>query len=571
MGVEYGRSDRPAPSESAGWPFRILVRSTLRFTRARFRSRSGEKLGGRRPVATSAAAADVVGALTKSAPGAKSIRRQGDPTGSLSGVADFAVGPTVTGLPVFLLTAFVLLVALTVGGAARQGLGSDAIPELVSLPLLAIAFPRAWPILKRSSPGLALVLGVLALPFLQLIPLPYWAWSLLPGRQSVADILTTAGVSASWRPISLIPGATERSLFSLLPAVAIFLSVLCLDRDTRKFVLLLAVGIGVLSAPLAMAQLVGGLDSGLYFFDVTNSNRGVGFFANANHFAAFEYCLLPLAAAALSELRLRSLAFLLAAFGVVIPALLFGLALSGSRSAVILGAIALIAAVPVLLGPEIAKWGKNRALAVVAVMAIGIIPLMGGLGLTAILTRFATQDVAEDLRWVFAAETGRGILNYLPFGAGVGTFPRVYPLLESASALIPEFVNRAHDDLLETLFEGGAGSLALLLAFLGWFFLAIRHALFGDLEVVGRQARAGVIVIALLLVHSLWDYPLRTIALETLFALCVALQFAPPASSEDHRGSWWLRLVGKKGGRKRRRRSRGSTKATSEPAVRAGQ
>lgn len=475
------------------------------------------------------------------------------------------------GPPFFILTSFVLLVALTVGGAARQGLGSDAIPELVSLPLLAMVFPRAWPILRRSSTGLALVFGVLALPFLQLIPLPYWVWSLLPGRQSIADILETASVPASWRPISLVPGATERSLFSLLPAVAVFLAVLCLDRDTRKGLLLVAVGIGVLSAPLAMVQLVGGVDSGLYFFDVTNPGSGVGFFANENHFAAFEYSLLPLAAVSLSELRLRSPAFLLSVFGVVIPALLFGLTLSGSRSAVIFGALSLIASVPFLLGPEIAKWGRKRTLAVVAVVAVVIIPLMAGLGLMVILARFTTKSVAEDARWVVAAETGRAILNYLPFGAGVGTFPRVYPLQESASALIPEFVNRAHNDLLETLFEGGVVSLTLLLAFLGWLFLTMRRTLFGDLEIVGRQARAGVMVIALLLAHSLWDYPLRTIALDTLFALCVALQFDPPSASENHPSSWWPRLVRKRSGRKRRRRSRGSAKSINEPPITAAQ
>jgi hypothetical protein len=51
-----------------------------------------------------------------------------------------------------------------------------------------------------------------------------------------------------------------------------------------------------------------------------------------------------------------------------------------------------------------------------------------------------------------------------------------------------------------------------------------------------------------------------------LFALCVALQFAPPSAAEDHRGAWWLRLVRKKGGRKRGRRSRGSAKPIQEPA-----
>jgi hypothetical protein len=34
--------------------------------------------------------------------------------------------------------------------------------------------------------------------------------------------------------------------------------------------------------------------------------------------------------------------------------------------------------------------------------------------------------------------------------------------------LIPDFVNRAHNDGLETLLEGGAGSLLLLLGFIAW-------------------------------------------------------------------------------------------------------
>ena len=481
------------------------------------------------------------------------------------GPSGFVVGAIVKSLLFFSLTAFTLLIALTVGGATRQGLGSDAIPELVSLPLLAMALPRAWPSLKRSRSALALAIGVVALPCLQLIPLPFWLWSLLPGRQSIVDILATAGAPPSWRPISLIPGATERALLSLLPGLAIFLSVLSLDRTARRLLLLLAAAIGVLSALIAMLQVLGGLDSGLYFFSFTNVGRGVGFFANANHFAAFEYVLLPIAAAALTEIHIRSLAYSLAVFGLVVPALLFGLALSGSRSAIILGAVSILATMPLVLGPEIARWGHRRTLWLVAFLALALIPLMGGLGLMAIFTRFATQDVAEDARWIIAGETWRAILTFAPFGAGVGTFPRVYPLHESAAALIPELVNRAHDDLLETLFEGGLGSLALLLAFLGWFFLTMRRILFGDLESVGRQARAGVIAIALLLVHSLWDYPLRTIALESLFALCVALQFAPPPAWEDHRGAWWLRLVRKKGGRKRRR-SRGSAKPIQEPA-----
>ena len=255
-----------------------------------------------------------VAAVAGSGDAKQSCHELGNREAPFSGPSGFVVGAIVKSLLFFSLTAFTLLIALTVGGATRQGLGSDAIPELVSLPLLAMALPRAWPSLKRSRSALALAIGVVALPCLQLVPLPFWLWSLLPGRQSIVDILATAGAPPSWRPISLIPAATERALLSLLPGLAIFLSVLSLDRTARRLLLLLAAAIGVLSALIAMLQVLGGLDSGLYFFSFTNVGRGVGFFANANHFAAFEYVLLPLAAAALSEIQIRSLAYSLAVF-----------------------------------------------------------------------------------------------------------------------------------------------------------------------------------------------------------------------------------------------------------------
>ena len=80
----------------------------------------------------------------------------------------------------FWLTAFTLLIALTVGGATRQGLGSDANTR-ARQPALARdgASPRVAT-LRRSRSALALVIGVVALPCLQLVPLPYWLWSSCP-------------------------------------------------------------------------------------------------------------------------------------------------------------------------------------------------------------------------------------------------------------------------------------------------------------------------------------------------------------------------------------------------------
>jgi O-antigen ligase len=394
--------------------------------------------------------------------------------------------------------------------------------------VLALALPRALPLLKRSRSALALIVGVIALPCIQLIPFPPGLWSGLPARDFIAEILTAAEAPLSWRPISLIPSETWRALLSLLPAIAMFLAALGLEREARRYLTLLALAIGLASALLAMLQVLGGPESGLYFFSFTNFGKGVGFFANANHFGAFEYVLLPLGAAALAETRTRSTTFLIAVLGGVAPALLFALALSGSRSAIILGTISAAATLAFVLAPELAKLGRRRSIAFIAVPALALLPVAIGLGLLQILSRFAEQDLAEDARWKIAASVWAGAWSYFPVGAGVGTLPSAYPLHERVADIIPEFVNRAHNDGLETLFEGGAGSLLLLLGFVIWLGRASYRALVRQDAVEGRQARAGAIAMWLLLGHSLWDYPLRTIALQTLFSFCAALQFAPP-------------------------------------------
>ena len=170
-------------------------------------------------------------------------------------------------------TGIVLAASLIFGGATRQGLVSEAIPELMSLPLLAVALPRAVPFLKRYPSALALVVGIIALPFIQLIPMPPALWSVLPGRDFVAEILTIAQAPTSWRPISLVPSDTWRAFLSLLPAVAIFLAILSHGRDARRRLLLVALAIGLVSALLGMLQVMGGANAAndFYFFTFTRA------------------------------------------------------------------------------------------------------------------------------------------------------------------------------------------------------------------------------------------------------------------------------------------------------------
>ncbi|MDF2116083.1 O-antigen ligase family protein [Roseiarcaceae bacterium H3SJ34-1] len=431
----------------------------------------------------------------------------------------------------FWLCGAVIAAALLFGGGARQGLVSDAVPETLSLLLLAFALPRAMPLLRNKPWSLALLIGVLLLPLLQTIPLPPFIWRALPGRQAVADIYAVAGVDVSWRPLSLIPGASWRAFLFLFPAIAVFLSVLSFDRQARQWLLLLMLAIGIVCVPLAMLQVVGGEGSPLYFYEITNFGKGVGFFANANHFAAFQYAMLPLAACAIVDMRERFVLPPLVIFGGVAAILLTGLALTGSRSALLLGVLSMILTAVFVLRPEISKIGRRRGLWLVAAFVFVFVPFASGMGLLAILERFDRRDLAEDARWVVAANTWNAVRIYFPFGSGFGTFPDVYQLHERLRDVIPPFVNRAHDDLLEVLLEGGIFSLCLLASLIAWLCVHTAKAFARDLTPEARQARAGIIVLWLFLLHSCWDYPMRTIALSTVAAACMALQFSAQSGS----------------------------------------
>ncbi len=125
-------------------------------------------------------------------------------------------------------TSVVVVLAMLFGGAARQGLWSDALVELAALPLFAWALFKLTPSqLGRGGQGaIVLLCAILALPLFQLIPMPPFLWSSLPGRGEIASAYDAAGMTLPWLPISLDPSATWFGLLSLLPAAAIFLATL---------------------------------------------------------------------------------------------------------------------------------------------------------------------------------------------------------------------------------------------------------------------------------------------------------------------------------------------------------
>jgi O-antigen ligase len=413
-----------------------------------------------------------------------------------------------------------LLVSALFGGASQTNALSLMAVELASLPLL---FLSIYLILARAAPPgtifpRALLAAIVLLPALQLAPLPFQIWRQLPGREILAQALSAAGLGHPAQPFSLAPQQTWRALLALSPPAAMFLGALMLTDGQRRLMAWLWLGLAVASLCLGGLQMLGGPDSALYFYPITNADAPVGFFANRNHQAAFLFCLLPIAAmfAARFDGRFDSprvfpaLAAVLYVFIAIV-----GVAATRSRAGIALSLVALAGAAAIVLRGEAVRrhWRAAAALGAGVALAIGGVMVFA---LGPITERFAAGGEPRFEGWPIALHAAQ---SFLPLGSGVGSFSAVYGGVEPLTQVSPIYFNHAHNDYLELWLETGLAGAALLALFGGW--LAWRAVLIWRRRIAtggSGMAAACTLLVALLMAHSTVDYPLRTEALAVLFA-----------------------------------------------------
>lgn len=439
----------------------------------------------------------------------------------------------------FALTTGLLLLALSFGGG--QGTLADTLIQLTSVGLLMLLVVRAG---RVDSVPLPLwtwwpVLVLAAVPLLQSLPIPESLWRSLAGRAELAEQLASAEVAARFR-WGLNPTGGERSLFWLLPAFAIYLSVLRLPSRDRMRLLLVVLMFAAASVVLGLAQMAGGTDSPLRLYSNTNRSSAVGMFANRNHFALLLAMALPLAMAWVGRAidrgdADRGLWLLRIVLGVGICLLLIlGLMIARSRAGLLLGLFAILATTALLLSA--AKRGSGPAPARIPTSMIAIVLIMS-VSMLAVL-RQVGSDPLQDQRWAHAETTVLAAQAYAPFGSGLGTFREAFQPYEreSAAGTGRPVVNHAHNDYLEAWLE--AGWLALLAAAL--LLITLSYAIVRALDrsttlafSVAAPLRATIVALLLPVLHSLVDYPLRTSAHLALFGLLAGLvvAFAVPRRS----------------------------------------
>lgn len=441
------------------------------------------------------------------------------------------------------LTALTLLLALTFGGGTMPGLRSDALVQLIGLPLLGLAILALFsrPMASKARLPLAIAATAVLLVVLQLIPLPPAVWTQLPGRGFVVEAFELAAIPLGWMPISLDPGATWRSFLSLPAPLALFLAVLCIGHRGRRALTLLLVGCALASVVLGLAQLMQGPASGLRFHTITNQGSSVGFFANRNHYAALLYSALPFAAAwtmALAADKRRAGRVGALSCGLALAALLLGLAMSLSRAGAMLGLSALLLSGFLLDRTGARELRRTSAYGLAGAASIGAV-LAVQYALPGLLGRFDTSAI-DDYRFDILRITLTAAKEFLPMGSGFGTFQAVYLMYDRPEALLAGYVNNAHNDWAQLWLEGGWPFALAAAGFLLWFALAglaawrAAPARLGQLD--RALGRAASISVGLLLLHSAVDYPLRTTGLLSVFGLCCALLVRPRPVPPDLEG-----------------------------------
>jgi len=434
-----------------------------------------------------------------------------------------------------ILAAIYVAACIVLGGASAAGIVANALLQLGAILIGGFSLPR---LLRhgtdsRARMPLLICASIFALCLLQLVPLPPSVWTLLPGRAEYAADLAEIKVQAPWLGISLAPEATLASMLALLPAAAAFLAVLNLDEQNRRWVAVAIAAAAIVSVALSIIQVSTGAKSPLYLYEITNRGSAVGFFANRNHLTTLLLATIPLvegirtSGKPSTSISPPKPGIRIATYATIFF-LVVGIVATGSR-----------AGLAILFPTTLFTLALHRRLktGMISKPIVWGAVLLSGLALAAVLLgpqgeRIAakTNNLNEDVRFYAAEPTFIAAIKHLPFGSGQGPFDSVYRDQAADDNLQPNFVNHAHDDYLETLLTAGIPGALILLFFLIWYGRAIDATWRQRPKLPGSIPRAATIVIAIILLHSALDYPLRTAAISVVFAVACAMLVPPSAA-----------------------------------------
>lgn len=437
---------------------------------------------------------------------------------------NFALRPKSKYVDVFLLLC--IFIILVFGGASRpEVLSNVVIRPIAIIGILVVLMNRKgvddFGIFWKVAGGCWI--GYTAL---QLVPLPPSLWYDMPGHDQFRAIAVDGGVPQTWRPISLVPWITWNGLFSAaIPAFGFVLATTFRDRFFSKYTLII-LGFATFNMLIGIAQLATNFDSSLYLYDIANKRSLTGIFANRNHCSAL-FCISIVYTCYYANANLCNKKQFLPVKYSALHLLMMAFCLSAIATGSRFGAIMSIS---LLIFTSYISYRNLR----------NIIKINGGILLLLVLTFAVVASTTAFIfvyfqidRWASVGDFHDGRLQILPqaiglakaffpFGGGVGTFPYAYFAVEPLSQLDVTYINHAHNDVLESVYECGLPAVLLLIAGIVRCVLIIISIITAKAATKsGGFAAASIATVVILFLWSFFDYPVRTpaLALVAVFAL----------------------------------------------------
>jgi hypothetical protein len=409
--------------------------------------------------------------------------------------------------------------------------GSTDIGALIPLSALIAVLAGSWIVRTWKSGVLDLnaetillpMLGLLLLAFVQL--LPFGNSGISPG---------TLSVPAS-SALTLDPFATQIFLMRLVGYIMFLAAALKFidteDRYRRAVTVILI--FGGLIAFVGILQKLASPDA---IYGVRKHSGAIPFgpYVNSHHFSSLMVLISGIGVAHLLGSGIQKQTKLLV--GIAVGLMAIAVPFTSSRG----GVLAYIA----MLCVAVIAWfyrgrSKERSSllpliaggAVLGLIVIGSLFYLGGE--SSMLRGFGIENQAADIssgRFHFWAVAWKIFLANPIIGAGMDAFGVAFTRFDTESGLFR--VEQAHNDYLQMLTDGGIIGLSLTIAFI---FILIKRSLerfkkesdpFLRTTIIGGLA--GCVGI---FVHSVFDFPLRTVGNAFVFLLVIGVMLAPVTSS----------------------------------------
>lgn len=377
----------------------------------------------------------------------------------------------------------VIILALMIGGGTGQGLWSDHLLQLLLLPAVFLGLGNL-PATRITTTAKIVVVVLLILVAVQFLPISR-NWPGTPQVESIAS-----------RLFSPAPGRSLESALVLVTSLgfAAYLTRFS-DLDQERLLRFLLIGM-VINIAVGAMQL--SFSGNAQIEGVLPYTMRAATFANENHFSTMVFAMVPLTAYFYLVRVRQPFAYL-----VVVAILVFYLFAVNSRAGM---AISLGLTFWCLFWFAVQKNQPRKLL--MASIAVFTITAVAGAISTGIL------NLDGDLRKVFFSNTWTAAKDHWLTGSGLGTFVLVYPMYETSDQITNVYANHAHNDYLELLLETGILGILIVVAYV----LMVLSGMYRS-----KLAQAAALAIFAILLHSLVDYPLRTMSMAIMLAYLTAI------------------------------------------------